>query len=483
MHQLRDYQTDLIQKTASALIRHKRVIMCAPTGSGKTVVFASIIARHLERDMFNRVLVLTHRTELFAQTIRAIVKAGTEVEEIKPGRKITDAHHESKCVVAMVETMKRRKTLPGEFTLVICDEAHRADFIPILETLPEKTYVIGATATPISASKKRPLKNYYNEIVNAPGIPSLIDSGFLAKPHGHQVIVFDAKKSLKVKMGEYTNESQLEALGGKQVFANIIEQYKKVASDKRTLIFCVNAEHTYQTYSTFHNAGFSTEYVLSDTKDRAKIFERFRSGQTQILVNCDIATTGTDIPEIECIIVLRATKSLPLWMQMIGRGARIIPNRKDDFMYIDFGGNARRFGPWEIDHNWRKFFENPDKPTEGIAPIQDCPLCFAILPINVHECTECGHVIEKNDPNEQQIVNGIIVPIRSMDGKKISHLTVYELVALAKSGTYSKAYIQRVVRTQGFLVEYARLMGYKQGWVQHQYDQPIGFTDYTVKAK
>src|SRR5690625_3641675 len=106
--QLRPYQAELIQKTALSLKEHRRVIMCAATGSGKTFVFSNIIARHLKTDMFNRVLVLTHRTELFSQSVKAVVKAGTTVTELKAGMKTKRVHAECRCIVAMVETLNRR---------------------------------------------------------------------------------------------------------------------------------------------------------------------------------------------------------------------------------------------------------------------------------------------------------------------------------------------------------------------------------------
>src|SRR5690625_6329863 len=96
--------------------------------SGKSFVFSNIIARHLKADIFNRVLVLTHRTELFSQSVKAVVQAGTTVTELKSGVKTSRTHAECRCLVAMVETMKRRDlTKFGEFTLIIIDEAHRAD--------------------------------------------------------------------------------------------------------------------------------------------------------------------------------------------------------------------------------------------------------------------------------------------------------------------------------------------------------------------
>src|SRR5690625_5090914 len=212
---LRPYQAELIKKTARSLKEHRRVIMCAPTGAGKTFVFSNIIARHLKTDMFNRVLVLTHRTELFSQSVKAVVNAGSTVTELKAGMNTSRTHAECRCLVAMVETMKRRDLAKfGEFTLIIIDGAHRAEFKKIIQHY-NHTYIIGATATPISASKKDPLKNYYNDIVESATITSLIEGGYLATPR-HFKAKFDGS-GLRKKGGEFTSGSQFEALDSKKI--------------------------------------------------------------------------------------------------------------------------------------------------------------------------------------------------------------------------------------------------------------------------
>src|SRR5690625_3671704 len=224
---LRPYQSKLIRDTGRALSDYRRVIMQLGTGGGKTFIFSTIIARHLDRDMFNRVLVLTHRTELFAQSVGAVTRAGTTVTELKAGQRTDRRHSECRCLVAMVETMKRRDLSQfGPFSLIIIDEAHRADFAPIIEHYTD-SLIIGVTATPISASKKRPLKNYYDAIVCGPSIAELIDQGYLARPH-HYKAAFD-DSILRKRGGEFTGSSQFEAMGNKVVYDNLVELWQNHA--------------------------------------------------------------------------------------------------------------------------------------------------------------------------------------------------------------------------------------------------------------
>lgn len=480
---LRPYQSDLIIKTGRLLTNHKKVIMCAPTGSGKTVIFASIIARHLERNMFNRVLVLTHRTELFSQTIRAIVNVGTKVAELSAGVKVVREHSEYRCVVAMVETLKRRNDFPGIFTLVICDEAHRADFRALLDRLPEGTLVIGTTATPMSASKKNPLKNTYENIAISVDIPELIRQGYLAKPIAYKA-QFD-ESELRTRAGEFTDDSQIEALGTRLAFTNLIELWQKRAGSLRTLVFCVNKAHTIETCKAFTDAGVSAEYILSGDKERDNKFDRFRSGKTQVLLNCEIATTGTDIPEIECILINRSTKSISLWLQMCGRGSRVISNYKDKFTILDFGGNTDRLGTWDEQRDWRDIFFNPQKPKNGVAPIRECKNCEAIIPASARFCLYCN--AEQPNAVHEERKNAIAELVTAIGtnpfGRKISDLTIPELIACERRKILKASFVWRVVRTDGRLKDYWKERGHGWGWYQRQLNEPIGYKNYILNHK
>src|SRR5690554_4764731 len=264
--QLRPYQSALIRDTARALTRNRKVIMQLATGGGKTYIFSNIIARHLRGDIFNRVLVLTHRTELFSQSVRSVTRVGTTVTELKAGMKTSRTHAECRCLVAMVETMKRRDLSKfGQFSLIVIDEAHRADFAPIIDHYTD-SLIIGVTATPISASKKRPLKNYYDAIVTGPGITSLIQSGYLATPR-HFKAQFD-DSALRKRGGEFTAGSQFESMNNKIVYENHVELWRRYAGDLKTIVFNVNKEHTIRTTEEFQAAGIEAEYIVSGDKQR-----------------------------------------------------------------------------------------------------------------------------------------------------------------------------------------------------------------------
>ena len=477
---LRSYQSDLIRQTATALIRNKRVIMCAPTGSGKTVIFSEIIRRHLERDLFNRVLVLTHRTELFSQTLSAVVRTGTTVTELKAGMPTNRIHAECRCLVAMVETLKRRDLDQfGRFTLIIVDEAHRADFFPVLEHYPD-AFIIGATATPISASKKKPLKGFYQDIALSVSITDLIEQGYLAKPV-HYKAAFD-DSNLRKRAGEYTSESQFASMSNHVQYENLVQLWQNHAGGKKTIIFNINQQHTREVDDMFRRQGVRSTALLSGDKNRDAKVSAFKSGEITVLNNCEIATTGFDIPGIECVVINRATASLPLWLQMVGRGSRIAPG-KSQFEILDFGGNIDRHGLWHLDRDWKQIFWNPKKAGLNPAPHRECIGCGALLLASTRTCEYCGATQPTPEETERKRVLGYLEKVGADDveGRHIDDLTITELYHLELAGKYKPSYVARVARTRGELSEYARLKDYKPGWIKHQKGMGVGYTNYKVK--
>jgi superfamily II DNA or RNA helicase len=484
--QLRSYQKHAIIKAAKACAAHKRIILQAPTGSGKTFMFSCIIERHLQKDVFNRVLVLTHRKELFEQT-RGTIKTITGIQPavLKAGMKIGPIHSSAPILMGMVETVKRRKFEElGEFTMCVVDEAHRGDFNIILGKLPPECYVIGATATPLASSKTNPLKNWYNDIVCSTDIQQLVQSGWLATPLHYKASFQD--KGLRRRRGEFTNQTQFEKLGNNTVYENMVELWKKYAAGKKTLVFNINKEHTRQVTKKFREAGIASTDLLSGDNQRDSKLEAFKAGDITVLNNCQIATMGIDIPSIECVLINRATASLPLWLQMCGRGSRT-HDGKDSFIILDFGGNIDRHGMWHQPRNWKDIFYNPPEKSERPAPMKECPKCGALNFGGASRCQVCGHKFPTDRQKEKQKVIGYLEKVEKdyIIGKHVRELSMEELVALEKSGIYKSSFIARVARTRGSqaLKEYAELKGYQPGWVFHQQSiNSTGYNNYKVKV-
>ena len=470
---LRPYQQESVNELSNAFKKHKRIVLALPTGAGKTVVFSEIVKRAAERG--TKTIVLTDRTELFKQTIKSLSNIGVAVEEISPSKKKT--YLDATIYVGMVETLKRRKDLIENLnpSLIICDEAHKGNFNFILDVF-ENSYVIGATATPIG----KHFQKYYTKIIQNIDVPELVESGFLCdcKPYQMQ----DDFSDLQVKAGEFSSDSLDMHFNKPQLYNGVVENWKKYANDKKTICFNVSIKHTIAINQTFLDAGISSEYITSKTPkdERERILKAFTNGMFKVLNNCGILTTGYDEPSIECVIMNRATKSLPLWLQCVGRGSRLYPN-KNQFILLDFGGNHTRLGMWNEPRTW-SLISKKKRDSNEVTPMKSCPKCDAMVFASARVCRYCEYQFPMD---AQELKEGVMVEVvpSHLKGKKISELDLYELIELQKSKKYKASYIWRVIRSKDLIEEYAEIMEYSKGWIwrqQQEQEKNSNFTDYKI---
>ncbi len=467
---LRPYQIDATKKIREAFLNgKKRVIICLPTGGGKTVVFSDIVAQTAKRG--KRVAILTNRIELLTQAGGSIARMGVDFEVIEAKSKTIDTN--AKVYVGMIETFYRRlKWYPQlrNIDLLIIDEAHIGSFKKIFSEISENTFVIGATATPIATSKADPLKNYYNECINPVQIQELIDGGFLCECFTFSAKVNQDALELDSK-GEYTDESQRKAL-----YSGVVEKYEQFAKGTKTICFNINVAHSIQVSKEFEEAGYSSAHLDGETPEheRKRIINAFKRGEIQILNNVGILNAGFDDPATRTIIVNRATTSVSLWLQMAGRGSRPHPESgKEHFILIDMGGNWARLGLWEMERDWVKMFNNPPKKrSEGTAPVKSCPSCEAILPASAKICKYCEHVFEIK---ERQTVEAHFVQVNAPK-KPWSEQTIEELTLTKNIKNYKFGWLMKQIKDrskninefESNLLHLAKLNGYKSGWVKHQ---------------
>lgn len=467
---LRPYQADTIGGVRSAMAAgHRRVIMCAPTGSGKTVMFSDIIRRAHKRG--SAVLILTDRVELFKQTVRAI---GLTVQEFHAGVSSDDFDPFALITVAMVETYKRRFVMGYEPALIIADEAHKANFNDVYDRHPNAR-VIGATATPIG----KHLHKYFTHIEQSIDIPELIATGYLSPCRAFQMV--DDFSDLTVSRGEYTNKSLWQHYDKRKLYEGVVREWRKRAANRKTIVFCVNIEHTIETCGEFNRAGVTSYYITSKTSraDRESLLADFASGVFPVLVNCGILTTGYDEPSIECVIVNRKTKSLSLWLQMVGRGSRKHPG-KDNFILLDFGQNHDEHGMWNQPRTWE--IPKPRSRPKQPAPVKDCPKCDSMQFATVAVCDVCGFEFPKKA--EAGLSSGVMVEVgeplsldgvpKSLVGRSVLKLDAQQLIELQKSKRYKTAFIWKLVQLLPEIDQwhYMGLMGYSYKWLENLRRKP-----------
>lgn len=489
MIQLRPYQQNAVQQMRAHFAAGlNRLILCVATGGGKTVIFSYLSKAILEKKQTARVAILTHRTELLTQAGGTLAKFGISWSSIDPNSK---QNHYARCYVGKVKTfINRVKKYPHllDLDVVIIDEAHRGEFKALLPLLKPSTRVIGVTATPISASKKDPLKNYYQEIVVPVSISELIDQGFLM-PAETYAAKTDLSKLKLDNMGEYSIDSQMETFAKREVYDGVVNKYLELARGKKAVCYNVNIEHSVEVCKRFLEAGIDAEHVDGNTPDeqRAAIFERLRSGATTVLCNVDVATAGLDVPSIEVCIVNCATTSVTKWLQMCGRSARPCPEiGKASHTIIDMGNNWQVLGLWEDERDWADIFHNPPtkkkKKDEAPAPIKSCPECDAIVPISTRICPHCSHEwpqIERAPNIVEEVEFDLVSNLRPKDWKTLG---LEELVKVQVIKEYKVGWILHQLRERagGNPDEYRRLItelaahkSYKRGWVDRE------FTNYT----
>jgi superfamily II DNA or RNA helicase len=334
-----------------------------PTGGGKTVIFSEIAKRFIEFRN-EKVLILTHRIELSIQTSKQLAAIGVANKVINSDVKQIPDQTEFHCFIAMVETLNNRLTEDDNFIkgvgLVIVDEAHYNSFRKIFQYYTTSN-ILGFTATPLSSNRNLPLNDNYNKLLVGESISSLIDNGYLADA---ETLTYDVNlHGLKIgSNGDFTVNSSDLLYGNYFMQEKLLFAYEEVAVGDKTLIFNSGIDTSLRVAETFKKRGYEIRHLDStfSDKDRKDVLSWFKHTSDAILTSVGILTTGFDEPTVKTIILNRATRSLTLYHQMIGRGSRRLPD-KDKFKLIDLGNNVRRFGLWQDYLNWQDAFRFPDR--------------------------------------------------------------------------------------------------------------------------
>ncbi len=373
---LYDYQIEDLNKIFKALDESdaaSNILYQLPTGGGKTVVFSEIARRYIEQTG-KKVVVLTHRIELSIQTSTMLNGFNVKNKIINSEVKELRDQDEYACFVAMVETLNNRlqeeKVEINNIGLVIIDEAHYNSFRKLFKYF-ENSSILGVTATPLSSNIKLPMKDNYQKLIVGESIGALIEKNFLAKANVYNYDV--SLQTLKLGInGDYTVKSSDELYGNQNMLSKLVTAYNEIAKGTKTLIFNNGINTSRYVYETFNKAGYNIRHLdnKNSAAERREILDWFSNTPDAILTSVSILTTGFDEPTVETIILNRATRSLTLYFQMIGRGSRVLPNKKE-FSVVDMGNNVARFGMWEAPIDWQEIFHFPDFFLENIKNDED----------------------------------------------------------------------------------------------------------------
>src|SRR5690606_18491908 len=285
-----------------------------------------------------KVVILTHRIELCKQTSAMLDVFGVRNKIINSKVKELPEDNDYQCFVAMVETLNNRlndeKLHVKNVGLCIIDEAHYNSFTKLFKYF-ENSLILGVTATPLSSHIKLPMHRNYEDLITGDSISTLIKNGYLAKAKTYRYEV--GLGSLQVGInGDYTVKSSEDLYTNLSMQEKLVQAYEEKCKGEKTLIFNNGINTSWYVYQTFKDAGYEIKHLdnTHNKKERKQILKWFRDKPDAILTSVSILTTGFDEPSVRNIILNRATKSLTLYFQMIGRGSRKLPG-KDEFNVID----------------------------------------------------------------------------------------------------------------------------------------------------
>jgi superfamily II DNA or RNA helicase len=463
---LRQYQEDAVNELRQRIAKGQtRLVLCAPTGAGKTVIFSYIVNSAIQKG--KKVMIVTDRVELLTQAGGALNAHGLRPEKIEAGAK---PNMNGNCYTAMIETLSRRISnadylnLIESIDLIIFDECHKQAFNKIFPYIPASSAVIGVTATPHREGSQTAMNEFYQDIVEVASIPSLIGQGFLAKPITYGVKV--DLSNVRTRGGDYDLAEMGNEYSRQRVFKGVIENYKKICPNKKAIAFSSNIASSEELTAEFVQAGINARHLDSEMSPskRLSTLEWYKHTPNAVICNVGILTTGFDDPSIEVVILYRATKSLPLFLQMCGRGSRVTPN-KDKFTILDFGNNVSAHGFWEDERAWS--LEKKIK-RKGVAPVKSCTSCEALVPASARICHYCEFEFPKTEQERQEEAFAelkLLTKAQAMNLARKSDLQ--QKAMLAKAKVIKPYWVIHNLTSLEEANEFVAMMGWSKGWIYH----------------
>jgi len=383
MLKLRDYQQDAVDAIIRTARQGNHALACLPTGAGKSLIIAELCNKAK-----GRVLVVTHTRELVQQDAHEIQNLTGK----KPGiycAGLGEKDGTQPVTVASVQSIVRANVDP--FRVIIIDEVHRlpknkqGQYHKLINKSPH-SIIVGVTATPYRLDGGLLYEGedaLFDSLCYDCKTRDLIDDGWLSP-----IVSYRGKSEADL--------SGVHSRGGEYINSEMSAQFELIATDtcndiiaksvgrNAVLVFCAGIRHALLIAQTLITMGEDVAYIdgTMSTTDRDNQLDRFRSGDARMLVNCDVLTTGFNQRNIDCIALLRATKSAGLYVQMVGRGLRKAEGKKGCLL-LDYGHNVRRHGP--IDD------VTISVSTEGKkAQSKTCRSCGAECSLGTRFCPHCG---------------------------------------------------------------------------------------------
>jgi len=405
--ELFDYQEDMKARIEKALCLHRSVMAQMPTGTGKTVLLASVVESFLREHSNCKVWIVAHRRELVSQIRETIERVFSKITPslftIKEG---STSHPDPLSSGAREETAPPRRSEPlrskvggpskvspdclsasafnvpikavsiqwlskhydeieEEPGLIVIDEAHHAlakTYKEMWERFPKAKF-LGLTATPCRLNGKG-FTDLFDVLVQSWGVPEFISKGRLAtydfvsiKSDGVTQRLIDSLQKRGAD-GDYQNKEMDMLLNKKPSIERLYRSLEEFGKDRKGIVYAINISHAQKITKLYQEHGVKAIAIDSKTPatERQQDIEAFKKGDIQVLVNVDIFSEGFDCPDVEFVQLARPTLSLAKYLQMVGRGLRVAKGKKN-CVIIDNVGLYRVFGLPSQVWNWNAMFE------------------------------------------------------------------------------------------------------------------------------
>lgn len=379
-------QAKEVKETENAILFHYNPLVQAPAGSGKTFQMMTLI--NWENARNGRVLYMVHRREIIKQVESKFEQFGVEA------------------TVKTTYWLSRKKNYVDGVTMIITDESHHSEakgYNNIYKRYPQAIRV-GYTATPVRMDGKG-FADIYDKLIIGPSVRRLVEHKRLSD---FDLWGYDLgnKNALKANSGREFSKNIMKAYFNdskkRVIFGNILNTWEEKAKDKQTIVYCYSVEFAKQIAQMFNDAGYKAASVYScktvkEQELRDKNIQDFENGKLQILTNYDVIGEGFDVTNCSCVVLLRPTMSLTVYIQQAMRCMRYEPGKKATI--IDQVGNFMRFGRPDYDWNW-DLESSPKFKTKGNPLLKSCPECHATMAIQERTCQSCGYefpIEEKHD--------------------------------------------------------------------------------------
>jgi DNA repair protein RadD len=377
----------------------RSVLYVAPTGSGKTVLFANLVDGTMRNG--KRCIIIAHRIEIVEQVSTALAGLGVPHGVIAPGFPATPEPVQ----VASVASLVRRIDRHDHYDLIVVDESHHAvagTWRCVIEAMPGAK-VLGVTATP-ERLDGRGLGDVFDEMVIGPTTAELIEAGYLSRFTYFAPTAPDLS-GISTRAGDYAVDELAGVMARPVVIGSVVASYEKLCLGKRAIVYGVDRRHSNMLAQRFIERGHKAAHLDGGTPkdERRALIEALATGEIPVVTNCGLISEGLDVPAVEAVLLARPTQSLALYLQQVGRALRLSPG-KDRALILDCAGNLYRHGmpdamrQWTLDGKPRRQREPGDMPQ-----LRHCEHCEAINPPKAPACSACGADLRPTPAQQREI--------------------------------------------------------------------------------